>query len=205
VGDPGVGKASFISRFLDGTFHEDRQRSGLRGDFQVGNVMFRRTVVRLLLKILIYIPGLPPGDAMGRTLTPSMLRGSNGVFLAFDVTNRESFENVTGPPTLTVIGWADQVVRLVPENVSKVLVGLRSDLAAAKRQVSYAEATAYAASLGWLYIECNAKTGKNVELAVYAQVRQIWKRQNMHIRQGRGFGSPPVVQQTPTERKCSLM
>ena len=35
VGDPGVGKASFISRFLDGTFHEDRQRSGLRGDFQV--------------------------------------------------------------------------------------------------------------------------------------------------------------------------
>ena len=60
------------------------------------------------------------GQERFRTLTASYYRGAHGIIVVFDVTERETFENVRQ--------WMQEIERFASDNVCRVLVGNKCDL-----------------------------------------------------------------------------
>ena len=87
-------------------------------------------------------------------------RGAHGILLVFDVTNRESFDNLSD--------WLADVRQYGVEGSPMVLVGNKADCA--NRQVSEDEAQAFAQKLGCQYFETSAKQNKSVDDAFNALV-----------------------------------
>jgi Ras-related protein Rab-1A len=107
------------------------------------------------------------GQERFRTITSSYYRGAHGIIVVYDVTDIESFNNVKQ--------WLHEIDRYACENVNKLLVGNKSDLAA-KRQVTTEQAKEFADSLGIEFLETSAKTATNVEQAFTTMASQIKER-----------------------------
>ena len=107
------------------------------------------------------------GQERFRTITCSYYRGAHGIIVVYDVTDRESFSNVKQ--------WLHEVDRYACENVSKLLVGNKSDLTS-KRVVAYDEAKAFADSIGIDFLETSAKSAAHVEDAFMALTSTIKQR-----------------------------
>ena len=63
-------------------------------------------------------------------MTSSYYRGAHGIIIVYDVTNRDSFDNVRQ--------WMTEIERFATENVNKLLIGNKCDLEE-KREVSFEE------------------------------------------------------------------
>jgi Ras-related protein Rab-18 len=90
------------------------------------------------------------GQERFRTLTSSYYRGAQGIMLVYDVTRRDSFENLSK--------WLEEVEMYHPgrgRDVVKLLVGNKVDC---DRVVTQEEAEAWARSKGMLFLETSAKT-----------------------------------------------
>ena len=61
------------------------------------------------------------GQERFRTISSTYYRGAHGIIVVYDVTNRMSFDNVTR--------WLTEIDKYARENVNKLLVGNKSDLA----------------------------------------------------------------------------
>lgn len=94
------------------------------------------------------------GQEKFRTITSSYYRGAHGIIVVFDVTNKDSFLNVGN--------WMNEITKYASDNVNKLLIGNKTDLAE-RRVVSFEEAKELADSLGVSYIETSAKTASGVE------------------------------------------
>ena len=78
------------------------------------------------------------GQERFRTITSSYYRGAHGIIIVYDISDRESFDNVKQ--------WLSEIDRYACENVNKLLVGNKSDLAS-KRAVSTEQGQELAESL----------------------------------------------------------
>jgi len=96
------------------------------------------------------------GQDRFRTITYSYsyYRGVNGIFLVFDLTKIDSFNNIRQ--------WELELNRNAFENVEKVLVGNKCDLVN-ERKLSYDEGKELADELGMMYFETSAKSSVNVD------------------------------------------
>ncbi|TNV75561.1 hypothetical protein FGO68_gene6778 [Halteria grandinella] len=88
-----------------------------------------------------------------RTVTQSFYNGAAGYIFVFDVTARESFEDIKN-----FIASVEDKAQL---NVCKILVGSKIDLE--NRLVTYDEAAILASDHGMNYNEVSAKDGTNVK------------------------------------------
>uniref|UniRef100_A0AAX7TQI7 Uncharacterized protein n=1 Tax=Astatotilapia calliptera TaxID=8154 RepID=A0AAX7TQI7_ASTCA len=102
-----------------------------------------------------------------RTITSSYYRGAHGIIIVYDVTEQESFNNVKQ--------WLDEIDRYACENVSRLLVGNKSDLVS-KKVVDAATAQDLASSLKIPCLETSAKSSDNVERAFLTMASEIHKR-----------------------------
>jgi len=146
VGEAGVGKTSVLLRFTDGTFND--QSVNLGYDFRTKDVKLKTGVVTLQLWDTV-------GQERYKTMTSSFYRGANGVILLYDITNNQSFSQVTW--------WLRDIERFVEEEVPRILVGNKADLQAT-RVVDKTQAENFAKQLGVVYTEISAKDGTNVDL-----------------------------------------
>ena len=107
-------------------------------------------------------PSLLQWDTAGqerfRTITSSYYRGAHGIIIVYDITDRESFDNVKQ--------WLNEIDRYATENVNKLLVGNKCDLES-KRQVDFDEAKAFADERGIPFLETSAKNSTNVEKGAF--------------------------------------
>ena len=110
------------------------------------------------------------GQERFRTITSSYYRGAHGIIIVYDITDRESFDNVKQ--------WLNEIDRYACENVNKLLVGNKSDLEA-KRQVETEEAKAFADERGIPFLETSAKSSTNVEKAFLTMAGEIKNRMAM--------------------------
>ena len=94
------------------------------------------------------------GQEKFRTITSSYYRGAHGVIVVYDVTHRESFNNVRN--------WMGEISRYASENVNRLLIGNKCDIDG-KRQVSFEEGKELADSMQIPFMETSAKTAENVE------------------------------------------
>lgn len=104
------------------------------------------------------------GQERFRTITSSYYKGSNGVIIVYDVTNRESFNNVGK--------WIDDLRQYAALDVSILLVGNKNDLGSSV-VVSYDEGKQLADRLGVKFFETSAKTCHNVREAFLTIVSDI--------------------------------
>jgi len=89
------------------------------------------------------------GQERFRVIVSSYYRKAHGIVLAFDLTNRETFEAVAKH-------WLFEVERFAPPGVFILLVGTKSDLAE-DRTVSRDEIDAFALKHDLAYVETSAK------------------------------------------------
>ena len=94
------------------------------------------------------------GQEKFRSISENYLKGTDGVILVFDVTNRETLELVDD--------WAECIKNNNRENIGKILFGNKVDLDE-KRKVDYNEGKDLADKLDCEYYEGSAKTGENID------------------------------------------
>lgn len=158
VGDSGVGKTCMLLRFVRDQWEGDTQPT-LGVEFLTKVVKTDSHQIQLQLWDTA-------GQELFRSVTRGYYRGSAGALLVFDLTSRDSFQNVER--------WLEDLREVARADVIAVLIGNKSDLAD-KRVVSYEEALSFAEAHKIKYFETSAKTGENVPQAVTACILQIEK------------------------------
>jgi len=157
IGDSNVGKSSILLRFTDDDFEEDHPCT-IGVDFKVKLMLWNDKKV-----------GLSIWDTAGqekfRSLTSSYYRGTQGIILVFDVTDRSSFEHLDK--------WISEVdTYSTSDNVVKLLVGNKIDKEKS-REVKRDEATRFAREREMMYLECSAKTRHGIQQAFEELVHKI--------------------------------
>ena len=104
------------------------------------------------------------GQERFRTLTASYYRGAHGIIIVYDVTDRETFENVRQ--------WMHEIERFANDTVCKVLVGNKSDLED-RRKVAREEGEELARHYGIPFLETSAKNNRSVEESFVTMATQI--------------------------------
>jgi Ras-related protein Rab-1A len=148
IGDSGVGKSSLLYRYTDQDWNP-HYIATIGVDFKVMTFERQNKVVKLQLWDTA-------GQERFRTITHAYYRGSHGIMIVYDVTNRESFENIKM--------WLDDVKKYGADQVPMVLVGNKADMIR-HREVSKEEADAFAAQLGCEHYEASAKDDVGVDNA----------------------------------------
>ncbi|MHA1195891.1 MAG: Rab family GTPase [Promethearchaeota archaeon] len=150
VGDPTVGKTSLVLRFTNNVFN--RTYISTLG-VHVSNKHF--IVLNKNVQFVIWdIAGQAKFELMRREL----YLGSDAVFFVFDLTNPESFLNISK--------WHHDVHKQLGSNrfFVEYLIGNKNDLKQ-ERKIDNQKAVNLAGELGLSYFETSALTGKNVDQA----------------------------------------
>jgi len=177
IGDSGVGKSSLLLRFADDTFTES-YISTIGVDFKIRTVQLEGKTVKLQIWDTA-------GQERFRTITSSYYRGAQGIIIVYDVTDKDSFNNVKQ--------WLHEIDRYASEDVKKLLVGNKSDLDD-KRETTYAEAEEEAKNLRMQFLETSAKNSTNVEKAFMAMAKEIKASYvNTNTNNNADPSLPPVV------------
>ena len=148
IGDSSVGKTNFIFQFTEGRF----------STFHVATVGFdyKTRIIKLpsskkKVKLQIWDTA---GQERYMALNKNLFQKVQGIILMYDLTNRDSFENLNS--------W----LNLVTQNVSNkiiMLVGNKLDLAEEKRIVTETEGRMLAQDNKILFSEASGSSGENVD------------------------------------------
>ncbi|PFH37078.1 putative small GTP binding protein rab1a [Besnoitia besnoiti] len=168
IGDSGVGKSCLLLRFADDTYTES-YISTIGVDFKIRTIDLDGKTVKLQIWDTA-------GQERFRTITSSYYRGAHGIIIVYDVTDRESFNNVKN--------WMMEIDKYAMEGVSKLLVGNKCDLTS-KRVVTYEEGKEFADSCNMRFIETSAKNAHNVEQAFHIMAGEIKARVQVNQQQSR--------------------
>jgi len=177
IGDSGVGKSSLLYRYSDQDWNP-HYIATIGVDFKVLSFERSGKVVKLQLWDTA-------GQERFRTITHSYYRGAHGIMIVFDVTNRETFDNVAS--------WMKDVRKFGADGVPMVLVGNKCDCET-KRVVQAEEGKLLAAELGCRYVETSAKENAKVDEAFDHLVNECIKHRGTLI------PKKPVVLPTPAPR-----
>ena len=114
------------------------------------------------------------GPERFRNIISSFYRGTNGIIVFYDITDRYSFEYLNI--------WIKEIEENGKKNACKLLVGNKCDLEE-KRKVTFQEGKKFANKNEMLFIEASSKENINVEEAFYLLTEEmINKNKNNRIR-----------------------
>ncbi|KAI8326409.1 ras-domain-containing protein [Martensiomyces pterosporus] len=132
LGKQAVGKTSLVTRYVHRTF-TDRTPSTIGASFVTAKIDIDGWECRLQLWD-------SAGQERFRAMTQMYYRGANAVILVYDITNEESFKDVST--------WIQELQQNADmENMVVLLVGNKLDLAPAHRKVDAARAREYIESV----------------------------------------------------------
>ncbi|EIE79458.1 hypothetical protein RO3G_04163 [Rhizopus delemar RA 99-880] len=107
------------------------------------------------------------GQESFRSITRSYYRGAAGALLVYDITRRETFENLSV--------WLEDARQHANPNTVIMLIGNKSDLEG-QRQVSREEAERFAQEHDLFFLETSAKLADNIEEAFVKTAEEIQKK-----------------------------
>ncbi|XP_031989282.1 ras-related protein Rab-7b isoform X1 [Corvus moneduloides] len=161
IGALGVGKTSLLHQYVHKTFYEDYRTT--LGASILTKVL---AVDNSPLKLQIWDTG---GQERFRSMVSTFYKGSDGCVLAFDVTDRESFEALDN--------WRDDFLEKVisrEQDFPMVVLGNKIDLC--DRQVPEETASAWCKEKDIPYFEVSAKNNINVAEAFETLAKQALSR-----------------------------
>jgi small GTP-binding protein len=160
-GDGAVGKTSMVHRYVENVFAKDYKST-------IGtSIMKKECSFKELNSTVRFVIWDLAGQAQFKRVRMSYLANAEAGILVYDVTNRESFENVDK-------NWYNEIKKVSP-NIALILVGNKIDLKE-DRVVSTEEGESLSRKLKLTYIETSAKTGENINDAFKMLALQIIKK-----------------------------
>eukprot|EP00605_Chrysophyceae_sp_TOSAG23-4_P001242 GSChrysophyteH1.ASY1.ANO1.1353.1 assembled CDS len=146
VGSTDVGKTSLLMRFNDDKFVTN-QRTTIGVDYKAKEIDIGTDRV----KIQIWDTA---GQERFRSMTAAFYYKAQGVILAFDVMQRESFEALSQ--------WLEDIHRDVPEGCCIILCANKVDHEESRWDVKREEFNEFAETQGLSIVETSSKDGTNV-------------------------------------------
>ena len=146
IGDSSVGKSNILLRFSDNIFHETFLPT-IGVDFKIKNLIVNDKNVKLNIWDTA-------GQERFKTITSAYYKGSHGVILVYDITDRDSFNNVSN--------WINESKKFAGNNVVRILVGNKCDLNEG-RKVTFKEGSEFAEREGMMFFEASAKAKINID------------------------------------------
>ena len=159
VGDSFVGKTNIMSKYLKNEFHEDSKATV---GVEFGSRQFN--IEGHVVKAQIWDTA---GQERYKAITSAYYKGAKGAFIVYDITRKESFENVTK--------WAEQLKSTADKNLTIIIVGNKTDLED-QRQVTSEEGQNKANSLESAFIETSAASGSNLDKAFEMMINEVYKK-----------------------------
>lgn len=147
IGEAGVGKTSIIMQFVDQTFQEEIQSSA-------GGTYCSKTLSYSTNKYLNIELWDTAGQERYRSLTKMFYADANAAVLVYDITRKETFDELKNY-------WADQIKERSDEGVILAIVGNKEDLYESE-QVDEKEARKFAEELGAIFGKTSAKNQSGV-------------------------------------------
>jgi Ras-related protein Rab-1A len=178
IGNSSVGKSSLLVRFVDDVWEENFVPT-IGVDFKLKTLDVNGKKVKLQIWDTA-------GQERFKNITASYYRGGNGVLVVYDITDRDSFTNLTS--------WLIEIEKNANKNVFKLLIGNKNDLES-ERKVTTEEGKEFADSNGMKFIETSAKTADKVYEAFELLTKEIIKN---------NLNKDKVITNKATERKIEL-
>ncbi|KAM3134013.1 hypothetical protein pb186bvf_013855 [Paramecium bursaria] len=159
IGDSSVGKSCLLLQFLDRKFKVDHDTTiGVEFGSKTLNIRSKN------IKLQIWDTA---GQESFKSITRSYYRGSICALIVYDVTSRDSFENINR--------WIEETKAYANDKITLVLIGNKTDLQD-KRVISTEEGSQYAKKHDLLFFEASAKTGQNVDKIFQEAADQVLKK-----------------------------
>ena len=162
IGESGVGKTSLISQLMDQTFQHDQQ-STTGGTFSTKTVLCDNNRT---LKLEIWDTA---GQERYRSLTTMFYKDANAAVLVYDITRKDSFEQLKEY-------WTKQVKENSPSDTILAICGNKSDLVE-KEDVNEGTARQFAQSLGAIFVSTSAKSIEQVN-NLFIQLVKLYTKCN---------------------------
>ncbi len=157
LGESGVGKTSIISQFIDNNFQEDLQTS-------TGGTFSSKSFEYGDGKILKFEIWDTAGQERYRSLTKMFYKDSNAAILVYDITRKESYEEL-------INYWFKEIKNNAPENIILGIVANKSDLSE-EEVVDEEEARNFAKEQGAFFCTTSAKNRFGIE-DLFLKIAQI--------------------------------
>jgi len=159
LGDMAVGKTSLMMRLTDDEFNLN-----IIGTAGIDLKKKTLNIEGEDVKVLIYDTA---GHERFRLIAKSQYKGSNGIVLIYDITDRKTFDNVSK--------WMEDIKENIDNKVEVMLVGNKIDKTN-DRLVKSEEGQALGEKFGVTFFETSAKTGEGVNSAFLNIVKNIYHK-----------------------------
>ena len=156
LGNSNVGKSSLYLRFVDDIWN-DTFVPTIGVDFKIKTF----EIDEKKIKMQIWDTA---GQERFKNIIASYYRGAHGILLLYDVTDKDSFRNLSN--------WLIEIEKNGSKNVLKVLIGNKCDLED-KRVITYNQGKDFADTYGLKFIETSAKKNLNVNEAFETLGREL--------------------------------
>ena len=164
LGETGVGKTSIISMYAENNFFPNQQPT-IGIDFKIKNLKYKNQQ----LKILLWDTA---GQERFRKITNQYYNNADGIFLVFDVTKNNTFEQISY--------WINEINNKIDKNkIGIILIGNKIDINE-KRQVSIEQAQKIAECFNIPYIETSASKGENIDECFNLLIEEILKKKGIN-------------------------
>ena len=156
LGNTNVGKSALVLRFVDDICNDNFVPT-IGVDFSLKKLEIDQKKIKMQIWD-------NQGQERFKTVLPSYYRGVHGILLVYDVTEKDSFNNLNY--------WLMEIEKNANKNVIKVLIGNKTDLED-KRVISYNQGKEFADMHGLKFVETSVKKNKNVREAFEILGREI--------------------------------
>ena len=156
LGNSNVGKSSLFLRFVDDIWN-DTFVPTIGVDFKIKTF----EIDSKKIKMQIWDTA---GQERFKNIIASYYRGAHGILLLYDVTDKDSFKNLSN--------WLIEIEKNASKNVLRVLIGNKCDLEE-KRVISLNQGKEFADTYGLKFIETSAKKNLNVTEAFETLGREL--------------------------------
>ena len=158
IGDSSVGKTNILSRYISNKYDPNSQ-STIGVELSTKNYIFDNNEV----KVQIWDTA---GQEKYRSITSSYYKGAQGCLLVYDITRKESFDNIDK--------WFSELKSSSDNDINAILIGNKCDLEK-ERKVTMEEAQKKAKLFNIAFMETSALNGTNVEKAFNELVSSVYK------------------------------
>ena len=158
LGDSSVGKTCFLLRYCDKSFQE-AHLSTIGLDYRLKSMTLQNDKN---IKLQIWDTA---GQDRFRAITKNYYKGANGIILIYDVTNKQSYENVKN--------WLTQIKEEATPNVIIYLAGNKIDVEEDQRVITTEDGQKIADEYKLPFKETSAKNGINVNEIFQELVEKI--------------------------------
>ena len=167
LGDKAVGKSSFLIRFTENKFQEIYlSTAGM--DYKYKDVMYEEGKT---IRLQIWDTA---GQERYRTITTGLFKGAVGIILMYDITDKQTFNNVRE--------WIKSIEEETSKKVILILVGNKVDKK--EREVLKAEGEQIAEEYNFPFFETSAQSGLNVNSVFETLAKLIVEKKAQSANQG---------------------